>query len=191
MSNLNTHISRMMAATGIMIVLATLPSTAFSQDQLDESTCEFTRQLQDPDVNLIFTAEINAAKAAARSPYGETATNSVPFTDRNGNSFEIDKFSFNCLTCHDGINAKIHEIRHKEFGQEQNASFEEVRGNHPIGMHYGSYAYASNSFKKLFEIDEDMVLVDGKVGCLTCHNPQNPEKRHIARTNLCMGCHIK
>lgn len=191
MSDLNRHISRTLAAAGILIALATVPLTAFSQDQFDESICDFTRQLQSPDANLMFTAEVNAAKEAARSPYGESATNLVPFTDRNGNSFEIDKFSFNCLTCHDGINAKIHEIRHKEFGQEQNASFQEVRGNHPIGMHYGSYAYASKSFRNLFEIDEDMVLVDGKVGCLTCHNPQNPEKNHLARKNLCLGCHIK
>lgn len=191
MSSLNTYINRIVAAAGILITLATVPSKTLAQDQINESTCEFTRQLQEPEANLIFTAEVNAAREAARSPYGETASNSVPFTDRNGNAFEIDKFSFNCLTCHDGINAKIHEIRHKGFDQEQNASFQEVRGNHPIGMHYGSFAYASDSFRKLFELDEDMVLVDGKVGCLSCHNPQNPEKKHIARKNLCLGCHVK
>lgn len=191
MNSLTRKISRIAAVAGLMITLSTSPSTALSGNLLDEGSCEFSRQLQTPDARLIYTAELHAANEATRSPYGETNMNSVPFTDRNGNSFQIDKFSFNCLTCHDGVNAKIHEIRHKEFGQEQNSNFEEVRGNHPIGMHYGSYAYGSNSFRGLFELDESMVLVDGKVGCLSCHNPLNPEKRHIARKNLCMGCHIK
>lgn len=191
MSNPSKYIRGIMVAAGIFAFVSTTSTAALSQDQLDEGTCEFSRQLQNMEAKLMFSGEVNAAKAAARSPYGESTSNSVPFTDRNGNSFEIDKFSFNCLTCHDGINAKIHEIRHKDFDLSQNARFEEVRGNHPIGMHYGSYAYAGNSFRKLFEIDEDMVLVDGKVGCLSCHNPLNPEKKHIARKNLCLGCHVK
>ncbi|WP_243688226.1 cytochrome c3 family protein [Geotalea toluenoxydans] len=40
-----------------------------------------------------------------------------------------------------------------------------------------------------------MVLVDGRVGCLTCHDPLNRKAPHLVasndRSNLCLTCHIK
>lgn len=191
MRALKNSIMTIAATAGILIALFAVPSPTAAQGQLDEGSCEFSRQLQNPEEGLMFSAEVNAAREAARSPYGRSVSYSIPFSDVNGNSYEIDTFSFNCLTCHDGINTKVHNVRFKDFGQEQTASFQEVRGNHPIGMHYGSYAYAGNSFRNLYDVAENTVLVDGKVGCLTCHNPLLPEKKHLARKNLCMGCHIK
>lgn len=164
---------------------------AMEENLIDESTCAFTKQLQDPNNRMEFSARLNAAREAASSPYGERTRYAATYSDNTGEPMEIDTFSLDCLGCHDGINARIHNIRYKNNVMDRTSSMETVRGSHPIGMHYGSYAYTSNHLRGLTELNEEMVLVDGKVGCLSCHNPLNPNKKHLASKNLCLGCHIK
>lgn len=194
MKRIRRALTRMALAGGAMI-LALQPFSArldaMEENPIDESTCAFTKQLQDPNSRMEFSARLNAAKEAAASPYGERARYSATYSDDTGEPMEIDSFSLDCLGCHDGINARIHNIRYKNNVMERTGSMETVRGSHPIGMHYGSYAYTSNQLRGLTELNEDMVLVDGKVGCLSCHNPLNPNKKHLASKNLCLGCHIK
>jgi len=40
-----------------------------------------------------------------------------------------------------------------------------------------------------------MIFVNGKIGCLTCHNPLNAEKGHLVMSDrnsaLCTTCHNK
>jgi hypothetical protein len=157
---------------------------------LEEGTCEFSKQLQNMEPRLEFIGKIKTAKQAAASPYGEQTLYAVNFRDNNGNQVEIDTFSYDCLTCHDGVNTRMHVINFKNDSQNRGSS-QALSKDHPIGMHYGSYAYSSDTFRRLYELNEDMILVDGKVGCLTCHNPLKPEKKHLASSNLCLGCHVK
>lgn len=194
MERIRIAATRMAAAIGaLFFALHLLPAKVDAMDgnPVGESTCAFTRQLQDPDSGMEFSARLHAAREAASSPYGERARYAATYSDNTGEPMEIDTFSLDCLGCHDGINARIHNIRYKNNVMDRTGSMETVRGSHPIGMHYGSYAYTSNHLRGLTELNEEMVLVDGKVGCLSCHNPLNPDKKHLTSKNLCLGCHIK
>lgn len=157
-------------------------------------TCSFVKQLEDPVENNNFRLRINAIKQASTSQYGEYYADK-PFTVvKDGETFEVDSFSFDCLSCHDGSTSPAHDISYKNAADSGTFSGSGLR-SHPIGTHYGSASYVNNQLRRLENIDPNMVLVDGKVGCLTCHNPLNRNAPHLVasndRSNLCLTCHIK
>jgi predicted CXXCH cytochrome family protein len=106
----------------------------------------------------------------------------------------LDPLSMDCLGCHDGSTASaIHvDARNDPFGKSRVNSF---RSDHPIGMYYASYAAAGRGYKQVVPGSNHMVFVNGKVGCLTCHNPLNPEPGHLVMSDrnsaLCLTCHNK
>lgn len=191
--------SRNLTACAVLIGCAFLfnagESFAFQNEQDEMGTCLFSRQLENPEARSQFQSNVESAKRASTSRYGEVFTNTVTFTDRDGNGMEIDSFSFDCLTCHDGVSAPGREIRFKNLNKNLAAGIESVSGSHPIGMDYGSHAYANRGLKTISELNTNMVFADGKVGCLSCHNPLNPKKGHLVMSNersrLCFSCHNK
>jgi predicted CXXCH cytochrome family protein len=63
-------------------------------------------------------------------------------------------------------------------------------------MDYQSYvAFGRGKFKHISTFNSKMKFVNGKVGCLTCHDPLNPERGHLVmsdvRSALCLTCHNK
>lgn len=157
-------------------------------------TCVQVKQLEDQTAREFYKSQIVKIKAAAASRFGEVPSNSVQFVTKTGERVEIDEVSFDCVSCHDGLSASYHGFRFKSDEQVA-GSMTTVGGGHPIGSHYGAAAYSRPGLKPFEELHEDMVLVDGRVGCLSCHNPLNPEKNHLVRNNdgseLCMTCHSK
>jgi predicted CXXCH cytochrome family protein len=108
----------------------------------------------------------------------------------------IDAFSKDCLNCHDGSSA--HNIEFNYTNSPGTASQQKYAGgsDHPNGMDYQSYvAFGRGKFKRISTFNSKMKFVNGKVGCLTCHNPLNPEKGHLVmsdlRSALCLTCHNK
>ncbi|HJV66858.1 MAG TPA: cytochrome c3 family protein [Geomonas sp.] len=106
----------------------------------------------------------------------------------------LDPMSMECLGCHDGSTASaIHvDLRNDPFGKSRVSSF---RGDHPMGMNYASYVGARKGYKQVLAGTSNMVFVNGKVGCLTCHNPLNAEPGHLVMSDrnsaLCLTCHNK
>lgn len=108
------------------------------------------------------------------------------------NTLGVDPLSLDCLGCHDGSRATDVTINLK------NDPFKRLRGNaetdHPIGMDYSAYVARDIGYKSIFGKTK-MVLVDGKVGCLTCHDPLNQERGHLVMSDrnsaLCLTCHSK
>jgi predicted CXXCH cytochrome family protein len=106
----------------------------------------------------------------------------------------LDPLSMECLGCHDGSAASaIHvDARNDPFGGPRVSSF---RSDHPVGMYYASYVAAGRGYKQVLPGSNRMVFVNGKVGCLTCHNPLNPEPGHLVMSDrnsaLCLTCHHK
>lgn len=106
----------------------------------------------------------------------------------------IDTFSTDCLACHDGNAALLVSAtnRNDPFAHGSRRS---PAGDHPIGMEYERYVGAGNRYKSILGSSNKMVFVDGKVGCLTCHDPMNPEMGHLVMSDrnsaLCLTCHNK
>ena len=108
------------------------------------------------------------------------------------NSAGVDPLSLDCLGCHDGSRASDVTINLK------NDPYKRLRGDaekdHPIGMDYSAYVARNIGYKPIIGKSK-MVLVDGKVGCLTCHDPMNQERGHLVMSDRnsapCLTCHSK
>lgn len=186
---------KLTVAAALLLLMAPAPGNAYQDPVTEEGNCAFAMQVRDDYEKIQFINQLRAAKEASASPYGEILANSVQARMSNGEIMEVDTFSVDCLSCHDGVNAKAKDIRYKNNSNKRSTDMSSVRGSHPIGMHYGSYAYADRSFRPLHSLKPGMELIDGKVGCLTCHNPFNKKKYHLAIDNeqskLCFSCHTR
>lgn len=90
-----------------------------------------------------------------------------------GSSSNIEALAAACLTCHDGT-----------MGKSVN-----IEGGHKVNMFY--------ILKKDFNVirDKRVILVRGKVTCISCHNPYSSERARLVMSNgsgqLCLTCHRK
>ena len=174
-------------AVGVFAFAATIVAA-------NAESCFLAQQLTNPQLRAEYEQKIADAKAAATSRFGESYNYSVNFTVSANENVTIDSFSYDCILCHDGMNAKYHDIRFRQ-GRRESISLVTVLASHPIGMSYGSMAYENDKLRNMANLDPSITLVDGRVGCLSCHNLLNPEKFHLAMNNensqLCLQCHGK
>lgn len=168
--------------------------------------CLFTAQLAaDPALMAAFTQKISAIKSGVYEESaddaiiydtnieaGMTSSNSFTLTDSKG----IDNLSNDCLSCHDGVVAQNFKVRVKNNPNGRVMSLEDIIGGHPVGMEYANYASVNGKeYRGEVRFSNEMVFAEGKVGCLTCHNPLNSAKGHLVmkndRSELCFSCHNK
>jgi predicted CXXCH cytochrome family protein len=90
-----------------------------------------------------------------------------------GNSNDMPEFVFSCHACHNGTLGK-------DIGGQM---------DHKVNVYYRP----NRDFNNLS--DRRIVLVDGKVTCVSCHNPYKSTSAKLAKDNtssrLCLTCHIK
>ena len=97
---------------------------------------------------------------------------------------QLDTTAFACLRCHNGERAT--QVSPKNLGAP-------LRGwnprsqDHPIGMTYATYAAQhTDDYRARGALDPGILLVDGKVSCVSCHRltrraaPESPEPVAIA-----------
>jgi len=106
----------------------------------------------------------------------------------------IDSYSKDCLSCHDGSLASDKVVHYKNTPGNKHRYG--GTNQHPIGMDYEAYVAADPTrYKPINAFNSKMIFVNGRVGCLTCHYPLNPEKNHLVmsdfRSALCLTCHNK
>jgi len=91
-------------------------------------------------------------------------------TPHLGSSKNISKYAEMCITCHDGVTSKIH-VRHPSFVPYKNG--------------------------RKFRIitDNRVIITNGQITCLSCHNPFSTQKKRLVMDNrgskLCLSCHLK
>ena len=98
----------------------------------------------------------------------------------------LDKFSAECLSCHDGTISKAPQVEVKQ-GVWQHG----IGMSHPVGVEYprfGDFTYPES-------LPEEVRLFDGRIGCLSCHEIYTEEKNMLVMNNrgsrLCLTCHKK
>lgn len=187
------------ALCGFTILADSNASRADVYETAEKGACAFSQQLaSDPYARTQYLMEVNAATPTSTNGYKDVETMYgmiIPTSYSAGGKAEIDSFSLDCITCHDGMTAPAQELRYKNNPRNRTVDIDSVTGSHPIGMHYESYTYANRELKNIQHVNPGMIFVDGKVGCLTCHNPLNPAKNHLVMSNrasnLCFSCHNK
>lgn len=87
-------------------------------------------------------------------------------------SSDLDIESQRCMSCHDGSRGKIVELRPKGAPLEFDATWRTK--NHSIGMNYQtSYDENPNEYVAPSMLHSRIKIIDGKIGCLSCHVAQN------------------
>lgn len=99
----------------------------------------------------------------------------------------IDDISVRCITCHDSTLGKEVNIG---MGVWQHG----YGGSHPIGVDF-MQSYLKGDLVHPSQLDKNIRLFNGKIGCNTCHNKYSKEPSQLAISNkgsaLCLACHIK
>lgn len=122
-------------------------------------------------------AEIVHAKNALTPTYDEL-------------SGTLDRVSLECIGCHDGTVGKVTDFK---IAGEEILTFAGRSMSHPIGMIYSESAQNRQRIRPLENLSPLITLIDGKVGCSSCHNQFSHELTMLATSNkgssLCMQCH--
>lgn len=188
-----------------IITLASLTAnvSAETTTPLEPGKCLYSKQLaSDPALKAAFTTKVTAEK------YGMIEESDELIYDTNikvggaySKSFNepatgIDRLSNDCLSCHDGVMAQSFNLRIKNNPGNGVMGLEDIIGGHPVGMEYDRYASVdTKGYRSDVRFSREMVFAEGKVGCLTCHNPLNKDKGHLVmkneRSELCFSCHSK
>ncbi len=180
-------------------------STSVASTSPSGGDCLYTAQLaSDPALKAAFSRKISAVRDGI---YEESTYDAVIYeTDIDaGGASSIsfmepskgtDNLSNDCLACHDGVMAKNFNVRVKNNPNGRVMSLEDIIGGHPVGMEYETYASVNGKeYRGEVRFSNEMVFAEGKVGCLTCHNPLNSSKGHLVMNNdkseLCFACHKK
>lgn len=110
------------------------------------------------------------------------------------NLTSLDSFSVDCLSCHDGVGASQINVELRDRPFDRRSMVNSFTSEHPVGMTYDAYVAANRGYKDVGG-NTKMIFVNGKVGCLSCHDPLNTEKGHLVMSDygsaLCKTCHDK
>ncbi len=157
------------------------------------------------------------ASPAAAADFGDTFREwllgpEVQASTRESMAVQLDAVSQSCMGCHNGTAATHISLKNARSPLQALGT---MNVNHPVGMDYGEYASRNPlGYQPGALLDPNIRLVDGKVGCVSCHQlkvemPQAmavalsapavnsicPASRRLTvgpkKSDLCLACHIK
>lgn len=100
-----------------------------------------------------------------------------------------------CMGCHDGTIGPVANVTFPStlegFASEPH---DPGSGAHPVDLDYeAAVQRRPGSFTPSAALPREVMLLDGKITCLTCHHPDSPEQFHASitmdRSALCTSCH--
>lgn len=119
------------------------------------------------------------------------AQNALTPTQEEINGY-LDRISIECVSCHDGNVGKV--INFQVAGGET-LTYEGSSLSHPIGMNYQEAQQQTKNLHPVESLSPLITLIDGKVGCSSCHNQYSTEPDFLTMSNrgsaLCLECHDK
>ena len=165
-------------------------------------------------VSAIFLGSL-ADPATSSSNFGSSFRNWVLSSDATpparGMEFaQLDAITRGCMECHNGEGGASHiALKSADMPTQIMGS---LSANHPVGMDYNALAYREPySYQSTASLDPRVLLVDGKVGCVSCHQLRMGEFQKLAsvqmnrsrcsasgqltvgprETDLCLSCHLQ
>lgn len=114
------------------------------------------------------------------------------------NAGPLDSVSAECLSCHDGSVGKAAPVK-AGLWQHSDPLFgptpQPYTGVHPVGIDYEESRMDHDDLKPSMMIPKMIKLVNGKVSCISCHDPYSTRKGKLITDNrngqICLGCHDK
>lgn len=141
------------------------------------AVCEYTN-IMDSDDNERINFTMKVEKLTERQ-------GGISFDQREN---ALDEISAGCIACHDGSLGNGGNVRTHD---EKSA----INGSHSIGTDYNTISYRKSGYRNIHNIRASIKFVDGRLGCLSCHDLQNKGKAHLVESmessKLCFECHAK
>lgn len=103
---------------------------------------------------------------------------------------DVDPYSIRCMTCHDDRIPGRPQVA--AVGFSDIAARDTVGGaEHPIGRAY-DVAMRSREYQPRNHLADEILLPNGRVGCVSCHVPYSREhgRKPHTRAGLCVECHV-
>lgn len=176
---------------------------AMASQNASAQECTLAQQLKDPFIRSDYETVIAAGQTTPRSLSVEDMYDNIQSTSYNdelpilsahNGSRLLDPISMECITCHDGTLASAVNYKVKTADQAGVKSFDAIAGSHPVGMDYTRFGN-SKQFVPYYRLPQNMVLMDGRVACITCHDMLSSNKAYLAvdlnGSGLCFTCHNK
>jgi len=108
-------------------------------------------------------------------------------------SMSVDPVSAECLSCHDGSMATVSRIG-VGYWRHSIDFISQDKGIHPIGVDYRKAALRDRRLRPPEALPPEIKLVDGKVSCISCHDPYSSRPMQLSMDNsgsrLCGACHM-
>ncbi|MBI4605239.1 MAG: hypothetical protein HY721_25025 [Planctomycetes bacterium] len=129
-------------------------------------------------------------RAPARGHARMFALVHVPAESAHGDG--IDATSRQCLQCHDGTAGGSGDVDVRTRGTPR---IGERASSHPIGVSYPPRPkpWSDGSYVPRAQLDRRILLPEGRVGCLSCHDLFGQEEKLLVMSNresrLCYQCH--
>jgi len=130
--------------------------------------------------------------------HGGDAPASTSSAKATASTLPVDSQSLACMECHDGSLAPSDDVA--VGGWQGAASGSSVPGpaglglSHPVGADYARLAINHRGLQPVAVLASGAVrLVEGRVGCTSCHSPFSTHAKLLVMTNtrsqLCLTCH--
>ncbi len=131
----------------------------------------------------------NVTTAGQKSDHTQTmGVAHMKYTEGQGGL--IDNISMACLSCHDGSLGGRDDVKVGVFSHGY-----DPQASHPIGVKYRRAVRSKGGLRPIGQLNKKVLLVDGMVGCASCHDPYSTEKKKLVvnndRAQLCLECHDK
>jgi predicted CXXCH cytochrome family protein len=144
--------------------------------------------LRDDSAGSDFCKRCHQSTVAGKSHQGAVLLAHPQLASREGSDEgTLDDASVLCINCHDGTNgphANFCLLRHKG----------ECAG-HYLGLNYRMAADRKEDLRREDALPPEIVLYEGKVGCLSCHDIYAKGANLLVMSNsrsaLCTTCHLK
>lgn len=175
----------------ISLTLVAFFSLIFIRNTVQGNDCTMALQLRDPYVRANYVSVVKAGQIHDDS--GLCGTVPEPLPD-NGSGRIFDPISMECINCHDGSVAQAVDFRFEKTETQSGTSFITLLASHPIGIDYRKFS-CSSKFNHWKSLPLDIVLMNGQVGCASCHNLLGSTYLYLVvdmgGSGLCFTCHRK
>jgi len=140
--------------------------------------CTLAEQLKDPLLRADYESYIAASQEGGFK-----------------SNLPLDGLSMECISCHDGVMAKAANYRIFDGKRSHRPrSIEMIKGAHPVGMDYNTFGL-DKEYVAPESLAAGINLIDGKVGCTSCHNLLSKNEMYLVVDNshsgLCLSCDYK